>query len=249
MTTADPTRPAIRFPWIILVSGLIALAILLSLGHWQQRRLVWKEDLLAQISSRVAAEPAVFDDVLSQYARTGDVDYVPVTLLGRFLHEHEMYFFSTHKGHSGWYVYTPLQRGNGMVVLINRGFVPYDSKDAKTRQSGQQGGMQTVVGLARNPLALKPSVLVPDNDIDGNVFYWKDLAAMWQRTGLANHLAVAPIFVDANETANPGGLPIGGVTRIELPNNHLQYALTWYGLAAALLAVLTAYLWRWKNNG
>ncbi len=249
MRTAEPAKSRPGFPWAILVFGLAALTVLLSLGHWQQQRLEWKEGLLAQISSRIEATPQAIDDVLMQFDRTGDIDYVPVTVKGRFLHEHELHFLATHRGQSGWYVYTPLQRGDGTAVLVNRGFVPYDYKDARTRENGQAGGEVTVTGLSRNPLAAKPSLLVPDNDPVGNVFYWKDLAAMWERTGLEDRLSVAPIFVDANNAENPGGLPIGGVTRVELPNNHLQYALTWYGLAAALAAVLTAYLWRWKQAG
>lgn len=242
------TRPVSRFPWALLVLGLVAMAILVSLGHWQQRRLAWKENLLAEIHARTAALPRPFEDAMLQFNQTGDIDYVPVVVQGRFLHEHEMYFLATHRGQSGWYVYTPLLRDGGPAVLVNRGFVPYDNKDARTRPAGQIEGEITIKGLSRNPLASKPSSLVPDNDPAGNVFYWKDLTAMWERTGLGDRMTVSPIFIDADDVANPGGLPIGGVTRIELPNNHLQYTLTWYGLAAALAAVLAAYLWRWKTS-
>ena len=95
----------------------------------------------------------------------------------------------------------------------------------------------TITGLARNPLAEKPSSLLPDNDPAKNIFYWKDLAAMAGIRRAAAGARVLPFFIDAGaEPANPGGLPVGGVTIIDLPNNHLQYALTWYGLAAALAA-------------
>ena len=75
---------------------------------------------------------------------------------------------------------------------------------------------------------------MPDNDPAKNIFFWKDLDAMAASAGLPRRATVLPFFVDADATPNPGGLPIGGVTTIDLPNNHLQYALTWYGLAAAL---------------
>ncbi len=78
------------------------------------------------------------------------------------------------------------------------------------------------------------SSLVPDNDPAKNVFYWKDRDAMARSAGLRATAEIVPVFIDCSATPNPGGYPIGGVTLIDLPNSHLQYAVTWYGLAAAL---------------
>jgi surfeit locus 1 family protein len=99
-------------------------------------------------------------------------------------------------------------------------------------------GKVTVTGLARNPLPAKPSMMLPDNDVAKNIFYWKDRDAMAASAGLPAGAVLVPIFIDADKTPNPGGLPVGGVTIIDLPNSHLQDAFTWYGLAAALAAVL-----------
>lgn len=93
----------------------------------------------------------------------------------------------------------------------------------------------------------KPSSLVPDNDIAKNIFYWKDLDAMAGAARIPTDRVVS-FFVDADASANPGGLPIGGVTQFDLPNNHLQYALTWYGLAVALVAVSGVYLYRRRRQ-
>jgi surfeit locus 1 family protein len=104
-----------------------------------------------------------------------------------------------------------------------------------------------VTGLARDPLAEKPSFIVPENEPAKNMFYWKDLAVMASSTGLPAG-KVLPFFVDANNSPNPGGLPVGGVTLIDLPNNHFQYALTWYGLALVLLVVVGTRLRdRWRG--
>ena len=100
-----------------------------------------------------------------------------------------------------------------------------------------------VTGLARNPLYDKPSSIVPNNDLMTNIYYWKDLPTMAGQSGIADDKLV-PFFIDADKTPNPGGLPVGGVTIIDLPNSHLQYAVTWYGLAATLLAVTGISLWR-----
>ena len=148
---------------------------------------------------------------------------------------------------SGFFVYTPLELADGRVVFVNRGFVPYDRKDAATRAQGQVAGPVTISGLARNPLAGKPSSIVPDNEPDKNIFYWKDLRSMATSAGV-DPSRLLPFFIDAGPAANPGGLPVGGVTIVDLPNNHLQYAVTWYGLAAALAGVLGVWLWRRRDQ-
>lgn len=225
------------------VSAAVAFAILLGLGTWQVQRLQWKEGLIAAIGERIASRPSPLGDIERRYQETGDVDYYPVTLDGEFEHDGEQFFFATHNGQSGYYVYTPLLLADGRAALVNRGFVPFDRKDAASRAEGQVHGSVTVTGLARNPLAAKPSWAVPDNDPAANIFYWKDRDAMAVNAGL-DPKNVLPFFVDADAAPNPGGLPVGGVTIVSLPNNHLQYALTWYGLAAALAGVFFVWVRR-----
>lgn len=235
-------RPIVRAgrgrSWLAFVLGLVALAILLSLGTWQVQRLHWKEGLLATIDQRMHAPPVSLAEAERLFEETGDVDYVPVTVTGAFMHEGERHFLATWKGQSGFYIYTPLRLEDGRSLLVNRGFVPYGMKEASSRAEGQAGGAVTVTGLARNPLAEKPSSIVPDNDVAGNIFFWKDRDAMAASAGLPSGHGLVPFFLDADATPNPGGWPAGGVTIVDLPNNHLEYAVTWYGLAAALAGVL-----------
>ena len=240
----DAARPARGIPWLTLAIGLVALAILVGLGTWQLERLAWKEALLATIDERIGSAPAPLAEIEAAYASTGDVDYRPVTLTGRFRHEGESHFLATWQGASGFFVYTPLVLSDGRTVIVNRGFVPYDRKDPTRRSEGQVEGEVTLTGLARDPLAEKPSWIVPENDPAANVFYWKDLGAMAARAGMTDPGEVLPFFVDAGDAANPGGLPVGGVTLVNLSNNHLQYVVTWFGLAAALLGVLGVWTWR-----
>lgn len=224
--------------------GLVTFVILLGLGTWQLQRLHWKEDILHTIDQRRHTAPVSLADVEAQFASTGDVDYIPVTVTGTFVHESERHFFSTWRGVSGFDVYTPLQLADGRYLFVNRGFVPYELKDPARRLAGQVEGEVTVTGLARNPLTVKPSSIVPENDTAKNIFYWKDRDVMAATAGLPAGYRFVPVLVDANDAPNQGGLPIGGVTLIDLPNNHLQYAVTWYGLAAALAGVLIVWLWR-----
>ena len=201
---------------VTAVLVLAALAILLSLGTWQAQRLVWKEKLLADIAERHTAPPASVAEIEAM----------------------------AHEGRTGFYVYTPMTLADGRTLFVNRGFVPYELKDPSLRPQGQVAGEVTVSGYARSELLEKPSAIVPDNDIAKNLFYWKDLSAMTSSTGL-DPQNVLPFFMDADARgANPGGWPQGGVTQFSLSNNHLQYAVTWYGLAAALVAVVAGVWWR-----
>ncbi len=226
---------------------LVALAILLSLGTWQVQRLHWKEALLADIAERRAAPPVPLADIEAMQPAGTDVEYRRVSLTGTFDHAKERHFFATFEGQTGFYIYTLMTLADGRILFVNRGFVPYDLKSPDKRSQGQVAGEQTLTGYVRAPLFTKPSMIVPDNDIAKNIFYWKDLSAMASSAGV-DQAKLVPLFVDADATKqNPGGWPKGGVTQFDLPNSHLQYAVTWYGLAAALLAVVVV-AWFKRNR-
>jgi surfeit locus 1 family protein len=247
--TAAPVRRSRGASIAFGLAALLAFAVLISLGTWQVQRLHWKEALLASIAERTASAPQPLAAIERRYAETGDVEYWPVTVTGTFLHDRERHFLATWNGQSGFYVYTPLHLADGRAVLINRGFVPYDLKDQAKRLAGLVSGAVTVTGLARNPLAAKPSFILPENDPAGNIFYWKDRDAMAATAGLAIGAEnLVPFFIDAGAGAAPGGWPVGGVTIVDLPNSHLQYAITWYGLAAALAMVTASWFWRERRQ-
>lgn len=230
---AIPSR--LRF-WALVILLPSAFAVLIALGTWQVQRLAWKQDLLASIEQRSRMQPAAIEEV-EQTLEAGDpVEYRAATVTGEFVHDGEQHFFATFNGQTGYYVYTPMKLADGRYLLVNRGFVPYDLKEPETRPGSLTPGVQTVTGLVREKLEEKPSFIVPDNDEAQNIYYWKDLDRMAANADLPAD-AVLPFFLDADATPVPGGLPRGGVTVIDLPNNHLQYAITWYGLAAALLGV------------
>ncbi|HEV7416585.1 MAG TPA: SURF1 family protein, partial [Tianweitania sediminis] len=221
----------------LALGGLVvaAFALLLVLGTWQVQRMQWKEALLSRIEEQLSQQPLDLAEVEAAQSRGDPIEYQPVTLSGQFEHERERHFFATHEGQSGFYVYTPLRLADGRAVFVNRGFVPFDLKSPSTRPAGQVAGTVSVTGLAREQPAAKPSWLVPENDPAKNIFYWKDLGAMASSAAVPG--SILPFFVDADATSSPGGWPVGGVTMVNLPNNHLQYAVTWYGLALALAAV------------
>ncbi len=164
---------------------------------------------------------------------------------GVFRHDKEAHYFATYNGASGYFVYTPLLIGDGSNLLVNRGFVPMERKEPETRLEGQVEGVVIVEGLARSNQQVKPNMFVPNNDATANVYYWKNVNQMsWQGLNKMED-RIMPFFLDADATIVAGqGAPIGGVTRITFSNSHLQYAITWFGLAAALLGVGGTFLWR-----
>ena len=216
--------------------------LLLALGSWQIERLFWKRALIAQRQAAVAATPIAAPRSLEE-AR-GD-EFRHVTDEGVFLHDREIFLGATSEaGRNGYQVLTPLREPGGRIVFINRGFIPAELKDPEKRSAGQMPGAVGVAGLLRLPPTEKPAWFLPDNRADLNYWLWIDLPAM----AVADKLdRVAPFFIDADTTPNPGGWPKGGVTRLELSNDHLQYAITWFSLAVALIVVY--FLFHRRNAG
>ena len=230
------------WPAVMTVAGV---ALLISLGNWQMRRLAWKEGLIAAITERAHAEPI---PIAEAERRGGDVEYLRVKAAGRLLNDRELDFYAfDEQAGPGWHIVTPLRLADGSVVFVNRGFVPDELKDATKRAKGEPSGEVEIVGLARKPET--PGAFTPANDPRKNVWYWRDISAMAAAAVPGDKARVAPFVVDAELEPRPaGGWPRGGVTRLELPNRHLEYALTWYGLAAALLGVFAAFaVTRWRQ--
>jgi surfeit locus 1 family protein len=226
---------------VMLVLAGIAFSILVGLGTWQWNRLIEKEALIELINTRIIEPPVPLDAIIGMADAGTDIEYRPVKLTGRLMNEREQYVLATYEGQSGWHVYTPVEVDGGQIIFVNRGFVPYDKRDPSLREDGQMNQLVNIEGLARAALTVKPGFMVPDNAPDKNEFYWKDLNAMILAADLEDK-NVLPFFVDKTSKLPEGLIPIAGVTRIDLPNNHLQYLITWYGLALALAGVLLAYI-------
>ncbi|MGQ3045816.1 MAG: SURF1 family protein [Niveispirillum sp.] len=229
------------------IAAFIALAILLGLGTWQVERLGWKTDLISRVEAGLAADPV---DLPASIEKPADWDYVRVRVTGRFLHDKEVYIgprlYPRPDGRQeqGAHVLTPLVRDDGAgTVLIDRGWVPLDKRDPATRTPGQVEGSVTVSAIARVPQ--HRAFMQPDNDPATRTFFWLDMQAL---AGIAGVERLAPLVLQADATANPGGLPIGGRTIVALKNDHLSYALTWYGLALTLIGVFIAASFRRREE-
>ena len=204
--------------------GLLTLfffLVFVALGAWQVERLSWKLDLIARVDARVHAPAVAVPNEASWAAvNTGNDEYRHVTASGRFLHDKSALVYASTERGPGFWVLTPLQIENGAIVYVNRGWVPTDRKDAAGRAEGNPDGPVQVTGLLR--ITEPGGTLLRSNDPADGRWYSRDVEAMAQTTGLAR---VAPFFIDADDTANPGGLPVGGLTIVRFPNSHLSLSL------------------------
>jgi surfeit locus 1 family protein len=204
------------------------------------QRLAWKEGLIAKIEARVHAPPVPLAEI--EKGSKDGIEYARVSVRGTFRHNAEQFVWAPEPGQGpGYHVYTPLQLEDGRFILVNRGYVTEALRPQSARAGGQVGGEVEVVGLLREPP--RRSLFNPDHDSKTGVWFWRDFEGMSRAALGADAGKAVHLFLDAEtEPANPGGWPQGGTTRLTLPNRHLEYALTWYGLAAALVAVLIAFM-------
>jgi surfeit locus 1 family protein len=221
--------------WKLTFASAVLFAILLSLGFWQLNRLQWKLDLISRVNARLHATPVSLDDGGTPYWEPAN-DYKRISLTGRFDNSKEVYVFGTDKeGAPVYHVIVPFRMNDSRVFLIDRGIVPKEKINPATRRAGQIEGVTRVVGVWRTPDG--PGSLTPAPDLTHRIFYAHDLAAIAKLDGVE---LIGPT-IEADATPNPGGWPKGGQTVVTFRNEHLQYAITWFGLAAVLMGVYIAY--------
>jgi surfeit locus 1 family protein len=204
---------------------LPVVLLCIGLGIWQIHRLHWKEGLIAQREATLTAPPVAPPATRAEAKRLllrRTIDR------GVLLNNEEILVHAiAPDGTAGFDVLTPLRQADGRIIFINRGFVPKVLKQRARRAAGDPAGPVRVSG--RIVLPTSPGMFVPDNRPGSGAWYRIDLKAMAEADGLTN---VAPFYIDADKTPNPGGWPKGGAALPKLPNHHLQYVITWFSLAA-----------------
>ncbi|MBW7961552.1 SURF1 family protein [Bradyrhizobium sp. BR 10261] len=227
--TRSPARAARPSLWLTVLS-LIAFVVLMALGVWQVERRTWKLALIDRVEQRVHAAAQPIPSRASWPAITAASDeYRHVSVAGRFLHDRETLVQAVTEEGPGYWVLTPLERDDGTTVLINRGFVPSERRAPSAHQGGNPDGRVEVTGLLR--ITEPKGGFLRDNVPQHNRWYSRDVAAIAAARNLHN---VAPFFIDADAGSRSGPGPIGGLTVVRFPNNHLIYALTWFALAFML---------------
>lgn len=227
-----------RRSWVgLLIPALLAFIALIGLGTWQIQRKAWKEGLIAALDAQLAAPPVALPSPASwpRLDRKDD-EYRRVTFNAEFDNGKEALVFaapSTFRpdiSDPGYWVFTPARLADGSTVMVNRGFVPDGRQDPASRPQGQTTRPVEIVGSMRWPEA--HHWFTPADEPAKNLWFSADPQAIAAAKGLG---AVAPFYVEEESPVPPGGLPKPGKLVVTLPDNHLQYALTWYGLALVLL--------------
>jgi surfeit locus 1 family protein len=228
------------------LSTLVGLALLIGLGVWQLERKAWKEGLIDQITRRMNAAPAPLPPPDRWSSLDGARDeFTRVTFHAVFENDREALVFAGASAFrpdtsgTGYWVFTPAKLADGARVVVNRGFAPEANKNPASRAAGPVNAPIDIVGVLRWPE--RAGIFTPAGEPAQNLWFARDQIAMAAAKGWGN---VAPFYVEQEAPVPPGGLPLPGKLTVNLPNNHLQYAITWFGLAVVLAGVFIAFAGR-----
>lgn len=228
--------PPLRLKTLLL--GLILLfsiTALSGLGVWQVQRRVWKLDLIERVEQRVRATPTDAPGPESwPNINASDYAYRHVSVRGQFVKGRSTLVHAVTERGRGYWLVEPFQAAEGFTVIINRGFMPADRITRGPPGREQLDAVTTITGLLR--MTEPGGGFLHQNDPTSGRWYSRDVVAIANAQGIEG---VAPYFIDADASVTPSDLAIGGLTVISFPNNHLIYALTWFGLAAMLSAWTT----------
>ncbi|MBV9348806.1 MAG: SURF1 family protein [Pseudolabrys sp.] len=226
------------------VTVAAGLAILVGLGVWQLDRRAWKEDLIARTAARLNTKsenlpPRVQWDKLT----AAESEFQRVEFPAELIPDQEALVYTAGSAFrpdvsgAGYWVLAPVRLAGGSVVVINRGFVPLERRDPANRPAPSSAGVTEFTGVLRWPDAR--GLFTPADEPARNVWYVRDAKLIAAAKGWGD---VAPFLVDQEAPQNPGGVPRVGPLSVRLSNNHLQYALTWFGLALGLAGIYVTWL-------
>jgi surfeit locus 1 family protein len=233
------------------IAVLIVLAGLVALGNWQLDRKAWKEGLIATLGQRVSAAPAELPAPEAWPSLDPAVDeYRRVRFAAELLPNEEALVYTSGSAFRpdvtgpGYWAFAPARLPGGGLIVVDRGFVPEGRQDKATRVAGEVAARLDMVGVMRWPESA--GWFLPQADPSHNLWFVRDPKAIAQAK---NWGEVAPFFIELESPQPPGGLPRPGPLKVELPNDHLQYAMTWFGLAAVLAISFAFWLRsRWRED-
>jgi surfeit locus 1 family protein len=220
--------------WPVVLWAGVGFAVLIALGAWQLFRLAEKEAQLAEIAESAKAAPVTLSEALTRRGKGSDIEFVAVKARGVFDHGSERHKLASFEGSPGWQIITPFKSDDGIVVLVDRGVVPAGLKDAAKRPENRAPMELNAVVRAHG---YERGFFDPDNDADGNLWYWWDVPAMLSSVAIAPDMQVAPFILQELPGSDLNRFPRAASPEAQLSNNHLQYAVTWFAFAATLLVI------------
>jgi surfeit locus 1 family protein len=219
--------------WPIVLACALGIVILCGLGAWQLNRLAEKRELLEALDQKALAAPISLAEALAQAAS----EFTAVKAKGQFNHATELRKQATFDGGPGWQIITPFTSNDGISVLVDRGTIP----DRFVSDSEFAASRADITGIIRFHGAGQ-GIFDPENDEQGNRWYWWDVPAMQAAAQFPANSKTAPFILQLVPQAGQAGYPVAAAPDTGIRNNHLQYAITWFALAAvlAVFAVLLA---------
>ncbi|WP_421696334.1 SURF1 family protein [Aestuariivirga sp.] len=233
-------RPHERPPriWPVVLATLVGVAILLWLGVWQVQRLHWKEGLLAQLAANAAAAPVDLSTAAQMAADGRDDEFVRVRFSGQYKNDAWKKMISTYDGGQGWTIMTPAISDDGWAVIVDRGRVP----GQRLEHFEVVDGPTEIEGVIRT-YKHGPGYFDPANDPKANLWFWWDVKGMLDTSALAPGLKPFPYVVQLLPESTKVEFPRPEEPKANLANNHLGYAITWFGLALTLIGVSGVYIY------
>jgi surfeit locus 1 family protein len=225
-------RTSLAVPTIF---ALVAFAAFIGLGTWQVQRKAWKEALIGELEQRSSMAPTALP-AHDQWAKVDQArdEFRRVKFSAAFVPGAEALVYSSGSAlrsdasGPGYWVFAPAHLSSGDVVVVNRGFVPEGRQDPASRPGGQLAGPMELRGL-----------FAPADDPGRNLWFVRDHVAIAAGKGWGE---VAPFFVELESPQPPGGLPHPDALKVSLRNEHLQYAITWYSLAAVVAVMFVLWI-------
>ena len=220
---------------------LAAFIFLLSLGTWQTQRHYWKQDLLSRIKTGMASTPTTYNNWLNKKIGTLQGEFANVSMSGRWLKDKTVYVYAIRKPYVGKLVFTPLLTNTGQTIFVNRGFFASILGQETEISKDSENSLVNVKGIIRLPE--KRNMFTPDPDIKTKTWYIADINSMKQAISvkdLQDAHYVEILGNSAEKTSFMRRTPNSLLASIS--NRHFEYAVTWFGLAAALFFVFVFYV-------
>jgi surfeit locus 1 family protein len=227
--------------WPVMLGSGLGIVILCALGAWQVARLGEKEKLLAELTSRAVAQPISLTEALVREQEGQDTEFTKVAAQGTFDHARELHKQAVYDGGPGWQVIAPLVSNDGVAVLVDRGVMPGNMKNRAI-----ESGPASISGVIRHH-DRGQGFFDPENDVAGNIWYWWDVPAMQAQASFPADAKVASFILQALPDAKGPKFPKPEASDAGVRNNHLQYAITWFALAAVLLVITALFMRRERH--